>query len=252
MEDPDQLAPGAEGADNLGRRRQQRHHRQRPPLESGLGPRETLARQPPPAGTRKGLGPAGEDGGETVRALLDKAGRFPVLIQHLKVLGLDPADGRTSRRADGMSWAHRRGPGHPEHSIGTVSQGWHVLELLGTDLVAHRHPRWDRGSILPTAPHVQLRLQVLGGAGRGSGREISFRAVRSGGAAPPGLIRRLRSVAAALAFACCRGPPNADVQVVDPAKEPSRSLEGCAIRWPGRSCRPTRPGGGGGWATPND
>jgi hypothetical protein len=31
-------------------------------------------------------------GGETVSAFLDEAGRFPVVVQHLKTLRIDPAD----------------------------------------------------------------------------------------------------------------------------------------------------------------
>jgi hypothetical protein len=44
-----------------------------------------------------------------------------------------------------MSWANRSRPGHPEHPIGPVGQGWHLLELLGTDLV-RIGPGWIAGA----------------------------------------------------------------------------------------------------------
>ena len=46
--------------------------------------------------------------------------------------------------------------GRPEHRIGAVDQRRDLLELLGTDLVAHRHSPRDRGSILLLAPRVHL------------------------------------------------------------------------------------------------
>jgi hypothetical protein len=83
---------------------------------------------------------AGSDGGETARAFLDEAGRFPVLIQHLNPLGVDPADHGPGGDADGMGWANWGGPGYSEHRVGAVDQGGDLLELFGTDLVAHGYP----------------------------------------------------------------------------------------------------------------
>src|SRR5215217_6832574 len=81
---------------------------------------------------------AGTDGGETVRHFSTKAGSFPVLVQDLKGLRLSPADGGPGHRTHRMGWADRSRPGHPEHPIGTVGERWHLLELLGPDLVAHK------------------------------------------------------------------------------------------------------------------
>ena len=84
---------------------------------------------------------AGEDASETGSALLDKAGRLPILTQYLKGLGLDPAHRGSGPCADGVGWADRSRPGHSKHPIGPVGQRWYPLKLLGTDLVSHRHPR---------------------------------------------------------------------------------------------------------------
>jgi hypothetical protein len=100
---------------------------------------------------------------QKTRAFLDEAGRFPVLIQHCKV-GLEAADGSAGGGADRVSGANRGGPGHPEHRIGAVDQGWDVLEF-GTDLVPHRYPPSDCGSILPNAPLVHPSPWSLGRGG---------------------------------------------------------------------------------------
>jgi hypothetical protein len=63
---------------------------------------------------------AGSGRGETVSALLDEAGCFPVLVQHLERLRLDPADGGADHSTDGVGRADRGGPGHPEHAIRAV------------------------------------------------------------------------------------------------------------------------------------
>jgi hypothetical protein len=109
---------------------------------------------PRPAGSElPGLATsAGEDASETGSALLDKAGRLPILTQYLKFLGLDPAHRGSGPCADGVGWADRSRPGHSKHPIEPVGQRWYPLKLLGTDLVSHRHPACDRGSIPPLLP----------------------------------------------------------------------------------------------------
>ena len=66
---------------------------------------------------------AGSNGSETVSAFLDKSGRFPILVQHLQDLRLDPAHGGTRHDADRVGWADRGGPGHPKHPIGAGELG---------------------------------------------------------------------------------------------------------------------------------
>jgi membrane protein implicated in regulation of membrane protease activity len=39
-----------------------------------------------------------------------------------------------------MGWTNWGGPGYSEHRVGPVDQGRDLLELLGTDLVAHWLP----------------------------------------------------------------------------------------------------------------
>jgi hypothetical protein len=42
-----------------------------------------------------------------------------------------------------------------EGGVGAMDEGRHLLELFGSDLVAHRQsPAWNRGSILPPALQV--------------------------------------------------------------------------------------------------
>jgi hypothetical protein len=122
---------------------------------------------------------AGEDRGEAVSTLLDKARHFPILVQHLELLCSNPTHGRTGHRGDGMGWADRSAPAHPEHPIGTVSQRWHLLEPLGPNPVPHQHPRWVRGSIhpersacptrVPGCPAAHQRPAARGGGGGPSG-----------------------------------------------------------------------------------
>jgi hypothetical protein len=55
-----------------------------------------------------------------------------------------------------MGWANRSGPGHPEYRAGAVDQGWNLLELFGTDLVAQGSLLGTVGSILLIAPDIHL------------------------------------------------------------------------------------------------
>jgi hypothetical protein len=71
--------------------------------------------------TRGRLG-AGRHGRETAGAFLDKAGRFPILVQYLKPIHFGPADHGAGYRADGMGWADRGGSGNPEHRIGAMGE----------------------------------------------------------------------------------------------------------------------------------
>ncbi len=50
------------------------------------------------------------------------------------------------------------GLGRPESPVETVDQGWNLLELLSSDLVAHAHPYGGPGSILPNADYVHSVL----------------------------------------------------------------------------------------------
>ena len=87
-----------------------------------------------PARTQLG---SADDRGEAGWALLDKAGRFPVLMQDHEGRGVDPAGGGAGQRVDGMGRADRSGPSHPEDRVGTMHHCGNRLELLRTSLVAH-------------------------------------------------------------------------------------------------------------------
>jgi hypothetical protein len=94
----------------------------------------------------------GQDGGETPRTLLDEEGLFPILIQYLEPLGLDPAGGLAGPGGDRMSRAGRGGSIRPEGGVGAMEEGGDLLELFGSDLVTHRRtPAWKRRSLLLTA-----------------------------------------------------------------------------------------------------
>jgi hypothetical protein len=86
---------------------------------------------------------AADDCGEAGRALLDEGGCFPVLIQYLKRLGLDTADGGAGDGRDGMGGTGWGGPAGSEYPVRTVDQGWRLLDLLGTDLVKDLSARAD-------------------------------------------------------------------------------------------------------------
>lgn len=62
---------------------------------------------------------------------------LPVLVQHVKALGLDAADGDVRCGVYRVGWADRGGPGHPEDPGRAMDQGWDLLKLLGTDLEPH-------------------------------------------------------------------------------------------------------------------
>jgi hypothetical protein len=93
------------------RRAWSKTHARRPPTTIRRHPKAPTAARP-----LRLAATAGENRGETIGALLDKAGRFPILVQHLKGLGLDPAESG-GHRTDRMGWADRSGSGHPEHTI---------------------------------------------------------------------------------------------------------------------------------------
>ena len=78
-----------------------------------------------------------DDCGEAVRALLDKAGRFPILIQDHKGRCVDPADGCAGLCVDSMSRAYRGGPSHPEDRVRSMHQCGNRQELFRTSLVSH-------------------------------------------------------------------------------------------------------------------
>jgi hypothetical protein len=101
----------------------------------------------------------GQDCGETPRTLLDEAGFFPILIQHLQPLGPDPTGSLAGLGGDRMSRAGWGGSTRPEGGVGAMEEGGDLLELFGSNLVAHRQsPVWNRGSILPTARQVHPGL----------------------------------------------------------------------------------------------
>src|SRR5215212_2288022 len=94
----------------------------------------------------------GQNGGETPRTFLDEEGLFPVLVQHLQPLGRDPAGGLAGPGRDRVGRAGRGDSTRPEGAVGAVEEGGDLLELFGSDLVAHRQsPAWNRRNILPPA-----------------------------------------------------------------------------------------------------
>jgi hypothetical protein len=80
----------------------------------------------------------GQDGGETTRTFLDEEGFFPILIQHLQPLGPDPTGGLAGHGGDRMGRASRGNSTGPEAAVGAVDEGGDLLEVFGSDLVAHR------------------------------------------------------------------------------------------------------------------
>jgi hypothetical protein len=166
MGDPDQLAGGAEGADDLGRRRQQRHDphghlskQDRTPGHATTPPRVPLASY------RRRLASARQGGG-TGRALLDKAGRLPILIQHGKGLGLDPTDRASSQllpmsiplqtglfsarstvagggRGAGASLSGRPRPHHDGEEPGPSPARPHAARLSRREPGRLRHVEWE-------------------------------------------------------------------------------------------------------------
>src|SRR5829696_9851832 len=105
----------------------------------------------------------GQDGGETPRTFLDEEGFFPILVQHLQPLGRDPTGGLAGPSGDRMGRAGRGGSTRPEGGVGTMDQGGYLLELFGSDLVAHRRsPRGIAGaSSQPRSEEHTSELQSL-------------------------------------------------------------------------------------------
>ena len=64
----------------------------------------------------------GKNGGETAWALLNKQGRFPILVQDFQPMGGDSAGGGAGGSVHGMGWTNWGSPGRPEHAIGTVGE----------------------------------------------------------------------------------------------------------------------------------
>jgi hypothetical protein len=76
----------------------------------------------------------GYDSGETTRTFLDEDCFFPILVQHLQPVGLDPAGGLAGPGGDGMGGADRGGSARPKGGVGAMDQGGYLLELFGSDL----------------------------------------------------------------------------------------------------------------------
>ena len=81
----------------------------------------------------------GQDGGETPETFLDEEGFFPILVQYLQPVGRDPTSGLAGPGGDGVGGAGRGDSTGPEGGVGAMEEGGDLLELFGSDLVAHRH-----------------------------------------------------------------------------------------------------------------
>jgi hypothetical protein len=75
----------------------------------------------------------GRDGGETPGTLHDE-GFFPILIQRLQSVGLDPAGGLAGPGGDRVGRAGRDNSTRLEGGVGAMDQGGGLLELFGSDL----------------------------------------------------------------------------------------------------------------------
>jgi hypothetical protein len=74
-----------------------------------------------PTGCPGGL-PVGDDRGETLGTLLNKACRFPILVQHFQPIHCDPAGDPAGGGVHRMRRADRGAPGQPEDPIGAMGK----------------------------------------------------------------------------------------------------------------------------------
>jgi hypothetical protein len=95
----------------------------------------------------------GDDRGETGRALLGKARRFPILVEHVQPIGGDPAGDRAGHGVDRMGGSDRGGPGRPEHSVGRWANDG-TSSICSAPTLYRMRPPSESGSIPPTLPNV--------------------------------------------------------------------------------------------------
>jgi signal transduction histidine kinase len=79
----------------------------------------------------------GDDRGEAPGTLLNKACRFPILVQHCKPIRRDPAGGGAGRGIYRMRRADRGAPGQPEDPIGAPEPAPPARHLSSSSEVLH-------------------------------------------------------------------------------------------------------------------
>jgi hypothetical protein len=186
--------------------------------------------------------PAGVDGGETVRALLDKERLVPVLVQDFKPVDLDPAGDGAGRGVHCMGWAGRDSPGRVDDPIRALDQRLDVLHLLGADLVPHaRPPCLKSDSILQPAGHVQSGLT----SARGVAQLVVWRrAARIVASAPRALVASSPDTTALPEAAPGEQPRGACLVrgrcgwCCLPSRQPPARATACGLRVGRRSGRP--------------